>query len=106
MKILLDENLPKRLKSILETHEVHTVRDMGRNRKKNGELLKLMLSENFKVILTFDRNIEYQQNFRKFSIPVIILNAPDNTFDTLKNYAEKIISVLDSPLEPGVFEIS
>jgi len=31
MKILLDENLPKRLKRILETHEVYTVREMGWN---------------------------------------------------------------------------
>jgi len=105
MKILLDENLPKRLKRILETHEVYTVREMGWNGKKNGELLQLMLSSNFNLMMTFDRNIEHQQNFRKFSIPVIILNAPDNTFETLKNYSEKIRLVLDSPLGPGVIEI-
>jgi len=64
-----------------------------------------MLSSNFNLMMTFDKNIEHQQNFRKFSIPVVILNAPDNTFETLKNYSEKIRSVLDSPLEPGVIEI-
>jgi len=29
MKLLLDENLPKKLKTDLSAHEVYTVRDMG-----------------------------------------------------------------------------
>ena len=41
MKLLPDENLPKRLKVDFATHEIYTVRDKGRN--KNGPLLKFML---------------------------------------------------------------
>ncbi len=44
MKILLDENLPKKLKVDFGTeHEVKTVRDMGWLGKKNGELLGLIV---------------------------------------------------------------
>ena len=43
MKLLIDENLPKRLKIHFPEHEIYTVHDMGWNSKKNGELLKLML---------------------------------------------------------------
>ncbi|MCU0426292.1 MAG: hypothetical protein MUF71_11770 [Candidatus Kapabacteria bacterium] len=42
MKILLDENLPKKLKRNFTQHEVFTVRDKGWNGKKNAELLRLM----------------------------------------------------------------
>jgi hypothetical protein len=38
MKLLLDENLPKRLKQDFPEHEVFTVREMQWNGMKNGEL--------------------------------------------------------------------
>ena len=105
MKILLDENLPKRLKEILSDHKVFTVRDMGWNGIKNGELLKLMIANDFDALLTFDRNLRYQQNFKKFSIPVIVLNAPNNSFITLSQLKSKIIKILKGNLSPGHHEI-
>ena len=44
MKLLLDENVPKKLKYDLSEFEVYTVRDKRWNGIKNGELLELMLS--------------------------------------------------------------
>ena len=61
MKLLLDENLPKRLKDDFATHEVYTVTDKSWNGVKNGELLELMLSERFDALLTFDKNLQHQQ---------------------------------------------
>ena len=102
---MLDENLPKRLKETLLPHEVFTVRDKGWNGVKNGELLKLMLSENFAILLTFDKNLKYQQNFKKYSIPVIILNAPDNSFITLAKLQKKLLRLLEEELHAGPHEI-
>jgi len=90
MKLLLDENVPKRLKEDLIQHEVFTVREKGWNGLKNGELLKLMLSESFLALLTFDKNLQYQQNFLKYPITVIILNAPSNQYRVLKDYMDKV----------------
>ena len=42
MKLLLDENLPKRLKLDFTEHEIYTIRDKGWNGIENGELLKLL----------------------------------------------------------------
>lgn len=39
-KVLLDENVPIRLKSQLEDFKTYTVRDKQWNGLKNGELLK------------------------------------------------------------------
>ncbi len=48
MKILLDENLPRKLKADFGiNYNVKTVRDMGWLGKKNGELLNLMVSNKF-----------------------------------------------------------
>ena len=60
MKLLLDENLPKRLKADYPNHEVYTVRDMNWNGKKNGELMQLMLENSFDALITFDKNLQYQ----------------------------------------------
>ena len=65
MKLLLDENLPKRLKLDFKNHEIYTVWDKGWNGKKNGELLRLMIDDNFDALLTFDKNLKFQQNFKK-----------------------------------------
>ncbi|HLG34049.1 MAG TPA: DUF5615 family PIN-like protein [Bacteroidia bacterium] len=105
MKLLLDENLPKRLKEDFPGHQVFTVRDKNWNGIKNGELLQLMIAEQFDVLLTFDRNMQYQQNFMKFSIPVLVLNAPDNSYITLKKLVPRISRHLSGGLKPGPVEI-
>jgi predicted nuclease of predicted toxin-antitoxin system len=105
MKLLLDENLPKKLKNDLSQHEVYTVRDMGWNSKKNGELLKLMLSKHFDVLLTFDKNLQFQQNFEKYPICVIVLNAEDNSYLTLHNLTPQILTLLEHPLKTGPIEV-
>ena len=66
MRLLPDENLPKRLKSDFPDHEVFTVREKGWNGIKNGEILQLMLADNFNALLTFDKNLQHQQNFSKY----------------------------------------
>lgn len=53
MKILIDENLPRKLAVHLEDHECRTVVECGWSGKKNGELLTLADSQ-FDVLLTLD----------------------------------------------------
>jgi hypothetical protein len=65
MRLLLNENLPKRLKDDFPNHEVYTVREKEWNGIKNGQLLQLLLENNFDALLTFDKNLAYQQNFPK-----------------------------------------
>ena len=56
MKLLPDENLPKRLKVDFALHEIYTVRDKGWNGIKNGLLQKLMLENQFGLLITFGKN--------------------------------------------------
>ena len=96
----------KKLKINLQEFDVFTVSDKGWNGKKNGELLTLLLSDNFDELITFDKNLQYQQNFKKYSLPVIVLNAPDNTYITLSKLVTQIKVVLNSVLKPGSIEIA
>jgi hypothetical protein len=107
MKLLLDENLPKRLKLDFPEHEVYTVRDKEWNGIKNGELLKLMIEDSFEALLTFDKNLQYQQNFSKYTLTVFVLTATINTYAELTKLTPKVKEYLDTnPLPIGPVIIS
>ncbi len=83
MRLLLDENLPKQLKSDFREFDISTVREQGWNGVKNGELLKLLLANDFDALLTFDKNLQHQQNFEKYTITVFVLVARINRYEEL-----------------------
>ncbi len=101
MRLLLDENLPKRLKRDLSEHEIFSVRDKGWQGKENGELLKLLLDEQFDCLITFDKNLTYQQNFQKYSFPVVVLHAEDNSYAVLQQLVPAIKKTLSEKLRAG-----
>ena len=106
MRLLLDENLPKRLKLDFLEHEVFTVRDKGWNGIKNGDLFQLLLENNFDALLTFDKNLQHQQNFLKYSLAVFVLSAQINSYIELTKLTPKVKAHLaNTPLHIGVIII-
>ena len=106
MKLLLDENVPRQLKrDILDLggipHEVYTVREKRWNGKLNGELLKLMLADQFEVLVTADKNLQHQQNFNTYPIPVIILHTYRITYEFLKPLIPRLHELLETDLHNG-----
>jgi predicted nuclease of predicted toxin-antitoxin system len=77
MRILLDESLPRQLASELSGHKTQTVQRRGWSGLENGVLLRTASSE-FDVLLTGDKNLEFQQNPASLSIAVIVLLAVNN----------------------------
>lgn len=77
MKLLLDESLPVKLKYrfIEKGLETYTIRDMKWLGTKNGELLTLMIENNFTTFITIDNNVAFQQNFNNLQMQVIVLLA-------------------------------
>jgi hypothetical protein len=67
--------------------------------------LELLTENKFDALLTFDKNLQYQQNFTKYTIAVIVLDASDNSYATLKDLVPKIKNVLAADLKPGTTEI-
>src|ERR1035437_5671241 len=73
MKVLIDENLPRKLAGHLKGHECRTVAECAWAGKKNGELLSLAEPQ-FDVLLTLDKNLPYQQDL-KLAFWRVITNA-------------------------------
>ena len=105
MFLLLDENIPKKLKSDFLAHSVFTIKEQGWNGLKNGLLLEKLLENNFDALITFDKNLQHQQNFKKYPITVFVLCARINTYQVLTKLSPKIIALLNKPLLAGPIEI-
>jgi len=106
MKMLLDENLPHQLLKTLPGHEVYTSQKMGWLGYKNGALVKLMLDNGFNALITFDKNIQYQQNFAKYPITVFVLIAEKNTYEKLMPLMPKVEEHLRNGVSPGAIIIT
>ena len=92
IRVLLDENLPRKLKWSLDA-DVYTVPERGWSGVKNGELLRLAASE-FDVLLTMDRGRQHQQNLSDIDLCLILISAPSNDIDDLLPLVPAINEVL------------
>ena len=107
MKILLDENLPAKLKyDFGEGFEVRTVKDMGWLGKKNGELLGLAAFNGFDLFITLDKNLKHQQNLDKVDLKFILLLANDNKHQTLQPFIDKVKILLKKQNLTKFLEVS
>ena len=92
MRILLDENLPRKLKyRFSPDHEVVTVQERGWTGLLNGDLIRAADQE-FEAFITLDRGIEHQRNVSRVSLRLIVLRSVSN----------KYVDLL--PLMPSVHE--
>ena len=83
MRVLFDECFPRALRRELPGHDVKTIQEAGWAGVKNGELLRLATGH-FDVLLTVDRNLEYQQNFSGLKLAVVVIEAPSNDVSVLR----------------------
>ena len=98
MRILIDESLPRRLIGEFLGHSASTVTESGWSGLENGELLRTAVGE-FDVFLTADQNLEYQQNLSALPLAVVVLVAPNSTFETLRPLIPEVLENLKR-LEP------
>ncbi len=83
-KVLLDENLPVKIKYRLkEVCDVYTVSDKGWNALENGDLISAMQKDDFDYLITSDKNLQHQQNIKAYSINIIVLDTIDNNYETI-----------------------
>lgn len=83
MRVLLDEQLPRHLAREIAGHDVSTVQQCGWAGLKNGELLRAAAAEGFDVLVTADRNLQFQQNLSRAALGIVLLVAPSNALEDL-----------------------
>ena len=93
MRVLLDECVPRALRKDIAGHYVKTVAEMGWAGVKNGELIQRAASH-FDVLLTVDRNLEYQQKFTSILLAVIVMHAPSNDIAVLRPLIPMVLDAI------------
>ena len=94
MKVLLNECVTRKLKSRLPNHEVATVADEQWKGLSNGILMSAAIGEGYDILLTIDRNLEFQQNLKKHNIIVAVFEVKQNN---VKLY-EPLIPIFEAQL--------
>ncbi len=97
--MLLDECVPRQLRRDLAGHDVRTIADMGWGGIKNGDLLRQAAVE-FDVLLTTDRNMEFQQNLSPLAIALLVVAVGSNDVDALRPFVPQMLDALEE-IQPG-----
>ena len=103
MRILLDEQLPRRFARELIGHQVRTVHQQGWAGVQNGELLRRAAAEGFEVFLTADQNLEFQQSLAGSPLRVLVLIARSNSLEDLKPLVPEVLAAIPRS-RPGQVE--
>ena len=93
MRILLDESVPGRLGPLLAGHTAVSVQRKGWASNKNGKLLALAADE-FDVLLTADKGMEYQQNMATLPVAILVVLARSNRIEDLALAVPSILAAL------------
>jgi predicted nuclease of predicted toxin-antitoxin system len=83
VRVLLDEQLPRQLAPLLIGHDVRTVQQQSWAGLKNGTLLDVAETAGFTVLVTGDRNLQFQQNLSKRQLGVVVLCGASNALEDL-----------------------
>jgi predicted nuclease of predicted toxin-antitoxin system len=100
VRILIDECVPRQIRSRLPGHYVRTAREAGFGGYKNGRLIKAA-EKDFDLMITSDKNLRYQQNLSGRTLSILLLSTNDRT--AIEIDGGKILQAVNQML-PATFE--
>lgn len=106
MKVLLDHNLPHKLRIALEElggHGLFTTSFLGWSHLKNGELLGEAEAAGFEVFVTGDRTLVLEQNLAARRISIIALSA--NNWPIIKAFVPRIHTAIEQATPGSLAEV-
>jgi len=106
MRIILDECVPRPLKPYLSGHDVSTAQERGWAGAKNGAILRLVREAAGDVVVTTDRNLEFQQNVAAAGLAVLVLVARTNTLEDLVPLVPSLLQALRRAVAGQVMHIT
>jgi hypothetical protein len=101
VKVLLDENLDRRFREGLGTHQVFTASFMGWGGFKNGKLLLAAETDGFDVLITGDQSLSYEQNLSGRRLAIVALSCVE--WRIAKDHLRAIALALERAT-PGSFQ--
>lgn len=78
-QVLLDENLPRKLRLCLSGHTVVTTAYLGWAGLSNGALIAAAEGAGFDALVTADQSLNYQQNLKGRKLALVVLSTNKNS---------------------------
>lgn len=104
MRLLLDECSPRRLRKDFPGHVVSTIEQARLKGLKNGALLQAA-SNDFDVLVTVDKNIEYQQNPDKLPMTILILSVRNIRYESILPLLPRALESIESVSDNKIIKI-
>jgi hypothetical protein len=100
VRILFDNGVPKAVAKSLTEHQVTFSRKLVWHEFENGQLIQKAEDAGFDLLLTTDKNIQYQQNLTGRKIALIVLG--NQQWPMVKLHLEKIVAAVNES-KPGSY---
>ena len=104
MRIFLDENVDSALANRLVGHQVASVRTEGWFGITNGELLT-RIERDFDVLISHDKGLEHQQNWKDRNLSLVVINAANTEFLTYEANISILLLALDKARPGAVIRV-
>lgn len=100
MLVLFDHSVPAPLSPYLIGHMITEARTRGWDTLSNGDLLSEAERAGFDVLLTADKNIQYQQNLTGRKIALVVLSTPQ--WPLVRLHTAKVAAAVNAAM-PGSY---
>jgi predicted nuclease of predicted toxin-antitoxin system len=98
MRILFDQGVPVPLRQYLSGHTVDTVFERGWSILQNGELLDQAEQEGYRLLVTTDQNIQFQQNLTGQQLAFLVLQS--TSWPRIRQHVDEIQAAI-AGISPG-----
>jgi hypothetical protein len=103
MLILFDNGTPAPLRHALKGHTVVEAIERGWDRLANGELIATAEAAGFDILLTTDKNMQYQQNLKGRKIAFVVVG--NQQWPTLRRYVDRVVAAVDAATSGTLTEV-
>lgn len=103
IKVLLDENTAEDFEGLLVGFEVRHVHKMGWKGRRNGELLAVIDEAGFKIFITTDKQMRFQQNFEGRGFALVVLDIHPTSVPNQLAHLVQILALLPNVIPGRVY---
>jgi hypothetical protein len=102
VRVLFDQGTPVPLRRGPPAHQVETAYERGWSSLENGELISAAEAAGFDVLVTTDRNLEYQQNLTRRHLAVVVLAS--TSWPRIQRALPAVAAAVDAAA-PGSYQV-
>ncbi|SFE80100.1 DUF5615 family PIN-like protein [Thermoflexibacter ruber] len=103
--LLLDENIPRPLKRELTAYQVYTIQELGWSGIEDRQLVNDAVAQNFDILITADKNLEYQQKISNLPMALIVIYPKLLKWEYIKPLVPQLILTIDSAEKGSVYHV-